>query len=151
MTSLIESFNCTKHTPLYGNEQKGREIIQWRLLDPALFEPNKILKVQNIVNRMENNCYSFNCPLLAWRHLWMTPYWIVLLQVKDLLKVLKEAKQEIPIELLELQESNFGSGSSKGRPRSNSYSSGGSQNQNRYNKSYTFQDRQRRYSNNWEE
>ena len=39
MTSLTESFNSTKNTPLYKNEQKEREIIQWRLpcLDKVYF------------------------------------------------------------------------------------------------------------------
>ena len=32
MTSLTESFNHMKHTPLYKIEQNEREIIQWRLL-----------------------------------------------------------------------------------------------------------------------
>ena len=29
--SLTESFNPSKHTPLYENEQNVREILQWRL------------------------------------------------------------------------------------------------------------------------
>ena len=32
MTSLEESLNMSYYTPLYKNEQKEREIIQWRLL-----------------------------------------------------------------------------------------------------------------------
>ena len=32
MTSLVESFNPWKHTPLYKNEQNEREIFQLRLL-----------------------------------------------------------------------------------------------------------------------
>ena len=32
MTSLTESFNPSKHTPLYENEQNERESMQWRLL-----------------------------------------------------------------------------------------------------------------------
>ena len=29
--SSTESFNLSKHTPLYKNEQNEREILQWRL------------------------------------------------------------------------------------------------------------------------
>jgi hypothetical protein len=68
-------------------------------------------------------------------------------QVKDLMKVLKEAKQEIPVELLELHDSNASFSNSRGR--SSSFSRSGSE--NRYNKSYTFQDRQRRHSSNWDD
>ena len=32
MTSLIESFIPSKHTPFYENEQNEREIMQWRQL-----------------------------------------------------------------------------------------------------------------------
>ena len=33
MTSLTESFNPSKYTPLYQNEQNERDKFQWRLLD----------------------------------------------------------------------------------------------------------------------
>ena len=32
ITSLTESFNPSKHTPLYKNQHNNREILQWRLL-----------------------------------------------------------------------------------------------------------------------
>ena len=49
-SSLTESFNCTKHTLLYGNEQKGRKIIWWRQLNTALFEPNKFKSTKYFKN-----------------------------------------------------------------------------------------------------
>ena len=40
LLSITESFNPSKHSPLYKNEQNGREILQWRLLPIVFSLPN---------------------------------------------------------------------------------------------------------------